>query len=335
MKILYLGNQLSKHGKSPTSIETLGVFLKQEGYTMYYASDQKKMWLRLLDMVFSVLKYRKQLDFILIDTYSTAAFWYAFIGSQLARILNVNYIPILHGGDLPARLSKYPRLCQLIFKNAYLNVAPSNYLKHHFQLQGFENVEVIPNSIELAKYQYQKREFLKPNLLWVRSFAKIYNPQMAVTVLFELQKKYPNATLTMVGPEKDGSLAETQKYARNKGVNVNFTGKLSLIEWTNLAKGCDIFINTTHFDNTPVSVIEAMALGLPVVSTNVGGIPFLLKNEENAILINDNQVDEMVNGIEKLLTEKEFSIQLQENAYQLVQAYNWKSVFLKWKNILK
>jgi L-malate glycosyltransferase len=335
MKILYLGNQLSKHGKSPTSIETLGVFLKNEGYTMYYASDQKKMWLRLLDMVFSIFKHRKQLDFMLIDTYSTAAFWYAFIGSQLARMLKINYIPILHGGDLPNRLSKYPRLCQLIFKNAYLNVAPSSYLKHHFKLHGLENVEVIPNSIEIAKYQYQKREILKPNLLWVRSFASIYNPQMAVAVLLELQKKYPNATLTMVGPEKDGSLAATKKFAENKGVNVNFTGKLSLTDWTNLAKGCDIFINTTHFDNTPVSVIEAMALGLPIVTTNVGGIPYLLRNNENAILIKDNQVDEMVNGIEKLLTQKEFSLELQANAYQLVQEYNWKSVFLKWRNILE
>ncbi len=82
MKILYLGNQLSKHGKSPTSIETLGVFLKNEGYEMYYASSKKNIFLRILEMVFCVLKYRNKVDFILIDTYSTSAFWYAFICSQ-------------------------------------------------------------------------------------------------------------------------------------------------------------------------------------------------------------------------------------------------------------
>jgi L-malate glycosyltransferase len=330
MKILYLGNQLSKHGKSPTSIETLGVFLKNEGYNMYYASDKKNMIFRLFDMLFTMLKTRQKIDFILIDTYSTSAFWYAFICSQLARLLRIKYIPILHGGDLPNRLQKNPKLCELIFKNAYQNVAPSEYLKHHFKIYGFQNVAVIPNSIQLDKYQHKKREILQPNLLWVRSFAKIYNPQMAVDVLVQLQKKYPDATLTMVGPEKDGSLAATQEYANRVGAKVNFTGKLTLQEWTSLAQNHDIFINTTHFDNTPVSVIEAMALGLPVISTNVGGIPFLLKNNENAILVNDNQVNEMVNGIEKLLIDKDFSIKIQQNAHIFIQDFNWKSVFLKW-----
>jgi glycosyltransferase involved in cell wall biosynthesis len=334
MTILYLGNQLSKHGKSPTSIETLGVFLKNEGYTMYYASDKKNMILRLLDMLFTMLKTREKIDYILIDTYSTSAFWFAFICSQLARLLKIKYIPILHGGDLPNRLHKNPKICQLIFKNAYINIAPSNYLKHHFNLHGFQNVEVIPNSIQLDKYVFKKRENLKSNLLWVRSFAKIYNPKMAVDVLVQLQKNYSDATLTMVGPEKDGSLAATQEYANRVGVKVNFTGKLSLQDWTKLAQDCDIFINTTHFDNTPVSVIEAMALGLPVVSTNVGGIQFLLKNNENAILVNDNQVNEMVDGIEKLLIDKEFSLKIQQNAYKFVQNFNWDSVFINWKKNL-
>jgi glycosyltransferase involved in cell wall biosynthesis len=335
MKILYLGNQLSKHGKSPTSIETLGVFLKNEGYDMFYASSKKNILLRILDMVFSVFKYSNQVDYILIDTYSTTAFWYAFIGSQISRVLKIKYISILHGGDLPNRLQKNPKLCKLIFKNAYINIAPSNYLKHHFNLNGFQNVEVIPNSIQLENYVFKKRENLKPNLLWVRSFAKIYNPKMAVDVLVQLQNKYPEATLTMVGPEKDGSLEETKNYANRVGAKVTFTGKLSLQEWTNLAQNEDIFINTTHFDNTPVSVIEAMALGLPVVTTNVGGIPFLLNNEENAILVNDNQVNEMVNGIEKLLNNFEFSTKIQNNALFFIQNFNWKSVSLKWNKLFK
>lgn len=335
MKILYLGNQLSKHGKSPTSIETLGVFLKNEGYTMCYASSKKNTFLRILDMIFSVLKYRNQVEYILIDTYSTSAFWYAFICSQLAMLLKIKYIPILHGGDLPKRLQNNTKLSQLIFKNAYISIAPSNYLKYHFNLYGFQNVEVIPNSIQLEKYEYKKREILKPNLLWVRSFAKIYNPKMAVDVLVLLQEKYPDATLTMVGPEKDETLNETKDYASRLGVRVNFTGKLSLLEWTKLAQNFDIFINTTHYDNSPVSVIEAMALGIPVVTTNVGGIPFLLTDKENAILVSDSNVTEMVNGIKKLLIDNDFSIKIIQNAHEFIKEFNWNSVFLKWNNILK
>ena len=80
----------------------------------------------------------------------------------------------------------------------------------------------------------------------------------------------------MVGPDKDGSLEKTKQYAKEKGVlhRVRFTGGLSKTEWIELSKDYNIFINTTNVDNTPVSVMEAMALGFPVISTNVGGVPF-------------------------------------------------------------
>ena len=85
-----------------------------------------------------------------------------------------------------------------------------------------------------------------------------------------------DATLAMIGPDVDGSLTKVKDLARKKNLDVNFTGKLSKPEWINYSKDFNVFINTTNFDNTPVSVIEAMALGLPVVSTNVGGMPFLI-----------------------------------------------------------
>ena len=215
MKLLYLGNQLSKHGFNKTTIETLGLQLEQEGYTIYYASDKKSFLFRLLDMIWAVFIYRKQVSYILIDAYSTKAFWYAFFCSQLARIFNIKYIPILHGGDLPNRLKKNPMFCRMLFSNAYKNVAPSDYLKQAFEKEGFKNVIHIPNTIEIEKYEFKLRTELTPNLLWVRAFASIYNPKMAVKVLQQLQEQYPSATLTMVGPDKDGSLQTTKDFAKS------------------------------------------------------------------------------------------------------------------------
>ena len=79
MKLLYLGNRLSKHGFNKTTIETLGLHLEQEGFGVYYASNKKSFPFRMLDMMWSVVLYRKQVSYILIDTYSTKAFWYAFL----------------------------------------------------------------------------------------------------------------------------------------------------------------------------------------------------------------------------------------------------------------
>jgi glycosyltransferase involved in cell wall biosynthesis len=335
MKLLYLGNRLSKHGFNKTTIETLGLHLEQEGFGVYYASNKKSFPFRMLDMMWSVVFYRKQASYILIDTYSTKAFWYAFFCSQLARLLNIKYIPILHGGDLPNRLKNNPKLCRMVFANAYQNVAPSGYLKQAFESAGFTNVIHIPNSIEIDKYEFKAREKLTPKLLWVRAFATIYNPEMAVKVLFELQRKYPNALLTMVGPDKDGSLQTTKAFADYINCKVSFTGQLSKEDWWQLASEHDIFINTTHFDNTPISVMEAMALGLPVVSTNVGGIPYLLTDKENALLVSDNDVSKMTDAICSLLEDQQKASDLTLNARHFIEQMDWNVVKEEWKRVLR
>lgn len=331
--LLYIGNQLHKHGFNKTAIETLGVFLADEGYKVVYASDKKNQLFRLLDMIWTTFFKAKKVDYILIDTYSTSSFWYAFFCSQTARLFQAKYIPVLHGGDLPNRLKNNPVLCKMIFKNAYKNVAPSAYLVEKFKEKGFENVIFIPNSIELAEYTFKERITIEPKLLWVRAFASIYNPKMAIEVFRLIKEKYSNATLTMVGPDKDGSLMTTKKFAESLNLDVTFTGKLSKKEWTNLAKDYDIFINTTHFDNTPVSLIEAMALGLPIVSTNVGGISYMLQDNENALLVDDNDSIEMVKAVERLLKNHVLVKKITSN--DIVKNMDWQQVKLKWLNLLK
>lgn len=332
--LLYLGNKLHNHGFNKTSIETLGVFLADEGFSVTYTSDKKNQIIRLLDMMLTTFLKAKKVDYILIDTYSTSSFWYAFFCSQIARLFKTKYIPILHGGDLPNRLKKNPYFCKLIFKNAFVNVAPSNYLLEKFKAKGFENLVYIPNSIQLEEYQFKKRNQVAPKLLWVRAFAEIYNPKMAVEVFKMLKEKHPEATLTMVGPDKDGSLISTKEFAESLNLEINFTGKLSKKQWTDLAEEHDIFINTTHFDNTPVSVLEAMSLGLPIVSTNVGGIPYMLTNNENALLVNDDNASEMADAIESLLNNDTFVQKLTSNAKILVNNMDWQLVKLNWKELL-
>lgn len=331
MNLLYLGNQLSKHGFNKTTIETLSVQLRTIGCVVYCASDKRNYFLRLLNMIFAVLKYRNKISYLIIDTYSTSAFWYAFICSQFARLFKIKYIPLLHGGDLPNRLRNNPRLSRMIFRNAYQNVAPSNYLKQVFEKEGFTNVILIQNTIEIDKYVFKERDILAPKLLWVRAFASIYNPKMAIEVLKILKEKYPLATLTMVGPDKDGSLQKTQNFANSLGVSVTFTGQLKKETWWELAQEHDIFINTSHFDNTPVSIMEAMALGLPVVSTRVGGIPYLLTHKQNALLVGDESSEQMAEAIDYLLTNENDAKSIQTNAREFILHLDWEVVKEKWK----
>ncbi len=334
-KILYVGNKLSAHGFTATSIETLGPLLAREGFVMRYTSEVKNKPLRLLDMLFQTLRYGRRSDYVLIDTYSTSNFWYAFAVSQLCRVLGVRYVPILRGGELPSRLRRSPRTSRMIFKNAYANVAPSQYLFHAFADAGFSRLVHIPNSIETAKYPFRERSSVGPKLLWVRSFAAIYNPEMALTVFAAMRQLYPDARLCMVGPDKNGYLGQIKQSAQRQGLSVTFTGKLSKPEWTALAASYDLFINTTHFDNMPVSVIEAMALGLPVVSTNVGGIPFLLEHGRTALLVDDDDAAAMVGALQRLIAEPGLASGLAQNAARLVAGFDFDRIKQQWVRLLE
>jgi glycosyltransferase involved in cell wall biosynthesis len=158
---------------------------------------------------------------------------------------------------------------------------------------------------------------------------------MAIDVIEKVISHYPKIELCMVGPENGFTVEDLKKYAKNKKINVIFTGKLSKAEWIELSKDFDIFINTTHFDNTPVSLIEALALGLPVVSTNVGGIPYLVKDRETAILVNDSDAQAMADAITELIKNPELAQKLAANGRKLAEQFDWHIVKNQWKEILK
>lgn len=334
--ILYIGNNIESNTNNTTTLKLLSTLLKSEGYTLKICSSKKNQFIRMLDMLFSILKYRNSIDYILIDTYSTRNFYYAFATSQLSKLFKLKYIPILHGGNLPNRLANSPKMSDLIFKHSYINVAPSNYLKKAFEAKGYSAL-FIPNVLEIKNYNYKNRTVFRPKLLYVRAFNKLYNPLLAIQVLDNILKDYPKAKLCMVGPDKDGSLDDCMVLAKSLGIaeHIEFTGMLSKFEWHKKSKDFDIFINTTNFDNTPVSVMEAMALGLPIVSTNVGGMPYLIDNNKTGFLVNPNDTEAMVDAIKKIIESPGLGNELAQNARKKVEQFDWSTVKNQWNTILK
>lgn len=319
-----------------SAMATLTKLLQSEGHKVICASDKSNKIARLLAMCFTILKYRNTAKVVLIDTFSTSNFYYALITSQLARILSLKYIPILHGGNLLHRLKNSEVFSTMIFKYAFKNVSPSLYLASEFKKYNFETV-YIPNTISIEEYPFKLRTKLAPKLLWVRAFDKIYNPAMAVKVLALLKTSHKNASLCMVGPDKDGSLNEIKKLAIQLEVadSVIFTGVLPKEKWHELSKNYDIFINTTNIDNMPVSVLEAMALGLPIVSTDVGGLPYLIENNVDGLLISVNEEKKMTEAIVTLLGNQKKAEELSKNACEKAEKFDWSVIRLNWDKLLK
>tara|TARA_R100001369_G_scaffold90885_1_gene130719 strand:+ start:66 stop:1091 length:1026 start_codon:yes stop_codon:yes gene_type:complete len=329
--LLYIGNKLSKNGNTLSTIESLANKLQEEGFAVNTASTVQSKPLRMLDMIMTVFKNRKWADVVLIDTYSTLNFQYAVAVANICGFFKIPYIPILHGGNLPSRLQKSKKQSKKLFGKAKTNVAPSHYLLEAFKNEGYTNLTYIPNTIEINNYPFLLRNNIQPKLLWVRSFSKIYNPMLALYVVEVLLKKgHTNTELYMVGPDKDGSMETCKAYAKQKNLPVTFTGALTKQEWIQQSKNYNIFINTTHVDNTPVSLIEAMALGLPVISTNVGGIPYLLTHDETGLLVPPNSATKFVAAIEGVLQNQEETTAMAIKARKSVEKFDWKEVKKHW-----
>jgi len=250
-KIIYVDNFLTGHGHTPTTGTTLVKLFREEGYEVIPTSNKQNKAIRLADMLSTIVKNRKN-AVVLIATYSTSAFYFACTCGFICRLFNIPYIPCLHGGNLPNRIVNSPRLAAIYFGKSYMNVAVSGYLKQSMVDNKWPCIE-IPNNINLANYPAIIRNVVRPSLLWVRSFHAIYNPTLAIRIVHSLARTVPDIKLTMVGPDKDGTLQIGKDLVKELGLEdkISFTGLLSQKDWIQLAASHDIFINTTNFDNLP------------------------------------------------------------------------------------
>jgi glycosyltransferase involved in cell wall biosynthesis len=333
-KLLYLGNKLSNKGNIKTVLETL-VPLFSEFLVVQSGSSVNNKALRMLHFIWLFITKQRKADYILVDTFSTLNFNYAFVLVFLSKIFGKKCILFLHGGNLPKRLNgKF--INRFTFDNAYGMVAPSNYLKSQFENAGYE-VTMIPNLVETQNYKYKERKRCSPKILWVRSFAAHYNPELAIKVVNLLKDKHSDVELCMVGPERDGSMEKTKALAKSLGIEnrVKFTGLLSQQEWSELSSGYDIFINTTNIDNTPISLLESMALGIPVISTNVGGIPYLIEDAYNGLLVEADAPDKMTDSIERLLSDDQLANSLSVQGKEVADSHDWKVVQNQWKEVFE
>ena len=331
--ILYIGNKLSKQGNTPTGIDIFEPLLKED-YDLKCVSDKKNKIARMIDFMASIIMNRNNCDLILIDTYSTLNFYYAIFSSLLARLYKIPYILILRGGNLEYRLKSSSVFSHLLFSNAFSLIAPSQFLKDRFKKYGY-NVKVLPTPINDKFFMIKPQQINKPRLLWVRKFHTIYNPEMAVKVLKMLKDENYDAKLTMIGPDIDGSKIGCEKLALHFGIidSIEFTGLIKKEDLLSYYTVNNIFLNTTNVDNTPLSVLEAMASSLVNVSTEVGGIKYLL-NEKNAYLVNVNDSQGMFKKIIEILKNQESALDKVSKAKSDAYDYKWDNLKEQWFEII-
>jgi glycosyltransferase involved in cell wall biosynthesis len=334
--VLLAGNFLSASVGNRGVCEDLADRLRGAGWSVLTTSRQRGRVARLADMLSTVWRRRSEFDVANVDVYSGPAFFWAEAVAWALRRLGKPYALTLHGGALPEFAARWPGRVRRLLQSAAAVTAPSAFLLDSLRPYRAD-LRLIPNALDLPLYPFRLRKAPRPRLVWVRAFHEIYDPSLAVRVLAEVRKRYPAATLEMVGPDKhDGSFERTRATAEQLGVAgaVEFTGSVPKSRVPERINSGDIFLNTTTIDNTPVSVIEAMACGACVVSTRVGGLPHLIENGTDGLLVPPRDVRAMAAAVERLLSERGLAERISLGARARTEAFDWGAVLPQWEDVL-
>ncbi len=334
--ILFVGPMLGRHpGWVPNPAEILAPNFIREGYTCLMTSDVLNRYARLIDIIYTMIRDREKYDLISLQVYSGPSFVVEDVVSLLAGYLGKKIVMVLHGGNMPVFMQKYPNWSRRILRRAHAIVTPSGYLQAAVALYGFK-AQIIPNMLDMIKYPFRLRETVRPHLLWMRTFYEYCHPEMAVAILEQLLNRYHDARLTMSGQDK-GLLEPTRQLVKEMGLQdkVHFAGFLNDETKQREFGAHDIYLNTNRIDNMPIAVIEAGAFGLPVVAMSVGGIPYLLGDEHTGLLTPFGDVDAMVRAICRLVDDAELAAHLSRQGRALAEKSAWQNVFPLWDAVYK
>lgn len=332
VRIGIVGNLLGRNaGYVTTQGYIVATLFEKDGYEVISASSKVGRLHRFLDVVWTVLRNHRKVDVWLLEVYSGLGFVIADTASLLGRHFRVPAIMVFHGGNLPEFGKRYPRWFKRVLRRAAALVAPSSFLAVALQQDEFV-VRIIPNVIDLGRYAFRLRQKISPKLFWMRSFHPIYNPQMALDAFAAVKRDVPEATLVMAGVDK-GLEDAIKSSAIRMGLHdaVRFPGFLDEDAKIREFSEADIYLNTNRIDNMPVSVVEACAMGLPVVATEVGGLSHLIDHGKNGLLVPDNDPNKMAAAIMTLLRDPDLTERLSGNGRLLAEKSSWTSVRKSWE----
>lgn len=256
-----------------------------------------------------------------------AASWWGFMPAVVALLAvgrGRRRVLTYHGGEAPAFLARWGWLARPVLRryDAVLTLTPTQ--ARLFADHGIPT-RIVPNIVPVERFPFRLRSQLQPRLVWVRQFEPVYRPFDALDVLAQVQAHYPEATLTMVG---DGSLmpALRQAVAERKLRGVSLPGRLPPEALPAVYDAADLFLNTSSVDNLPLSLIEAGACGLPIVSTAAGAIPDLIADGENGLLAPVGDVAALAAAVLRLLANPTLAASLSAAGRRTAERFTWSAI---------
>ncbi len=254
--------------------------------------------------------------------------WHLFAVPALAvgRLRKVPVVVNYRGGGAADFLARSQRSVRFAMRRAAALIVPSGFLVDVFARFGMQ-AEIVPNIVDLSRFQARApRRDDRAHLVVTRNLEALYDNATALRAAALLLPRLPQLRLTIAGsgPEE----ASLRALAAELGLQdrVHFAGSLDRNAIAALYGQADLLLNPSLADNMPNSVLEAMASGVPVVSSHVGGLPYMLRDGETGLLVPPGEPAQLAAAAERLLTEPGLWERVASAALQEVQRYTWAQV---------
>jgi glycosyltransferase involved in cell wall biosynthesis len=258
----------------------------------------------------------------------SASFWsflLAPVPAMLAaRTAGARVVLHYHSGEAAEHLDHWGALVHPWLRLAHVIVVPSAYLAGVFAAHGYAT-QVIPNVIDLSRFQYRERSPLHPRLVSTRNLEPYYRVDLVLEAFARVRAEVRGATLTVAGygreePRLRGLAAD----------GVQFVGRVEPASMPALLDDADIFVNASVLDNQPVSILEAFAAGLPVVSTPTGDIAAMVRHDETGLVVPPRDAEALAAAVLVLLKNPERAARLARCARDEIARFTWPAIRGQW-----
>lgn len=323
MKVLLVCNYKPGVGGISGQVEILQKMLEADGHTAEVFSTKASALQRLL-LPLKLKTKGKAFDVFHIHCCSHWGFLPAVIGVTVGKRLGKRIVLTYHGGGGEEFFDRHPKLVRHILTRTDANIVLSGFLAQVFEKHNIPAV-TIPNILDLDDSRFRLREELKPNYICTRAHEPLYNIPCILRALQKVQALHPEAALTLVG---DGSEHQNLvNQAQDLGLrNVTFTGRVDNKEIYRYLDQADFLLSAPTVDNMPVSLLEAMNAGLLVISSKVGGVPYIIKNNHSGLLFESDDDAAMAQKMLWALENQTVAQAIIAQAHKEVGRYRWKNI---------
>ncbi len=323
MRILQIANYTDGVGGIAVQVKLLRDSLVADGFDCDILSTKGSIPQRI-KAVIQLFTIERHYDVFHIHACSGNGFFPAIAGVLAGRISKKKIVLTYHGGGAEEFFKKKSSLVKFILNRTNHNIVLSRFIGQVYDKYGIEYT-VIPNIVEMDGDHFRIRNQIYPRFISTRSLTEVYNIRCTIDAFRIVKTRFPEAKLDILG---DGPLRQhLESYVKNNAISgISFIGRVdnsSIYQYLNEA---DIMISSSRFDNMPVSILEGFDAGLLVIASNVGGIPFMIKNHENGLLFNPSVPEELAENAIWAIKHQQESLDMIKNARESLELYSWSCI---------